>query len=191
MGHRKIRLIARLVTLSLALVMLAGCAAHFSPDSIRREISAQRGNDPVGVFELNLGRLTTSLLKRAISDPNQELAFAGIRELQLAVFEAPSDEGPSIDATLIDSRGWEPVVKILDAERSGVVLIRGTGLSKWGLPDSQAQVGDLVVVGAGRKNVVYARIQGVLSNDLPDALGDVFREGGTEDLQRVLSELGD
>ncbi len=65
--------------------------------------------------------------------------------------------------------------------RSGLVLIQ----------PRRNSVGDLVVVGAGPKKVIYARLKGTLSRDLPSRLGDVLRDGGPDEVQRVLSQLGD
>ena len=75
--------------------------------------------------------------------------------------------------------GWEPVVRFHDRRRSGLVLIRGSGDG----------VGDLVVIGSGRKMVLYARLRGTLSVKLPEALGEALRDGGPESVRDTLVEL--
>jgi len=118
----------------VAFCMTSGCAARFSPDKIRNEIERQRGQDPLSVFELNLGRFSTLLLKKALATENGELPLSGLDQIQLAVFE---------------------------------------------------------VVGAGRSRVVYGRLQGTLSPDLPAAVGDALKEGGPEEVKRIFMELGE
>jgi len=86
-----------------------------------------------------------------------------------------------MDVTQIGIRGWEPVMRMHDADRSALVLIRG----------NDETIGDLVVVGAGRNRVVYGRLQGTLSADLPAAVGDALREGGPEEVKRIFMELGE
>ena len=175
-----------ITALGLAVLLLgtAGCATRFSPDMIREVVREQSGADPRGVFEVNLGRFSTALLKNAFSaaaadDAAIPPAFAGVDSLQLAVYEVPSDEGPAIDVTQIPVRGWDPVVRFHDDQRSVTVLIQGT----------DETVKDLVVVGAGRRQVVYGRVTGTLSADLPQTLAKVLREGGPEALRDSLNEF--
>ena len=167
-----------------------GCAVRFSPQTIRQEIFSQRGQDPLGVYEMNLGRFTTLLLRSALSDAEGNAPFAGLERIQLAIYQAPSERGPAIDVTLMDVHGWEPVLRVLDEGRSGMVLVRSGKFLPWSNGDGDATVGDIVFVGAGRQNVVYARLRGVLGADLPNALGDAFRDGGPDEVRRVLTELG-
>ena len=175
--HRSLFVVLLLATSFLA----TGCATSFSPESVRQEIVKQRGADPLSAFELNLGRVTTHLLKTAFADEDGELPFAGLGSLQLAVYEAPSDAGPALDVTRIAVTGWEQVLRLTDQERSGLVLIQPRG----------ERIGDLVVIGAGREQVLYARLTGNLDPDLPSTLGDMLRSGGTQEVQRVLTQLGE
>lgn len=167
-----------------AIVLLAGltlaCATRFSPDMVRREIVRQNEQDPLSVFELNLGRFTTYMLKNALAVDDADSPFAGIEGLQVAVYEAPVDQGPALDVTRIAVRGWEPVLRAHGPERSAMVLIRA----------NDDYVADLVVVGAGARKVVYARLRGALSPDLPAALGEALRDGGPDEVRRMLTELG-
>lgn len=163
----------------LACLMLA-CATRFSPGKIRTEITRQSGQDPLSVFELNLGRFTTMLMKNVLAAEDGTLPFEGLEQLQLAVFEAPSETGPAIDVTLIPVRGWEPVVRMRDEVRSAMVLIRPAGDT----------VGDIVVVGSGKKKVVYGRLRGNFSPELPSALAEVLRDGGPDQVQKMLTEVG-
>ena len=169
----------------LAVAILAGmamaCATRFSSDTIRREITTQRGQDPLSVFEFDLGKFTTLLLKKAMTTEDGMAPFAGVRELQVAVFEAPSNEGPAIDVTRIRVRGWEQVLRMHDPKRSAMVLVRPSGET----------VGDLVIVGAGPRKVVYGRLRGSLDPNLPRVLGDVAREGGPDEVRRMLVELAE
>ena len=164
----------------LAVLTLPACATDFSPDLMRSEIARQRGIDPLSAFELDLGRFTTLLIKSALAGEDGELPFAGLESLQVAVYNVPTESGPAIDVTRIAFTGWDQVVRVHNEKRSGLLLIRPRGDS----------IGDLVVVGAGPKKVIYGRLQGRLSPDLPRALGDVLRDGGSEEVQRVLTQLG-
>lgn len=174
------KLVCRVTFVVLALIV-TGCAARFSPETVRREIVSQRGQDPLGVFELNLGRFTTLMIKSALAGEDGTLPFAGLQQLQLAVYEAPAESGPALDVTRFSVWGWEPVLRTHDVKRSAMVLVRRRGDA----------VGDLVVVGAGEQKVVYARLRGRLSPDLPSALGEVARQGGPDEVRRVLTQLGE
>jgi hypothetical protein len=165
----------------LAILLLFGCATRFSPEKIRDELARQSGRDPLTSFELNLGRFTTLLIKRALDvETDDVLPLSGLEQLQVAVYESPSEAGPAMDVTRIPVRGWEQVVRFHDQKRSGLVLIRGSGDG----------IGDLVVVGAGRKTVLYARLRGTLSVKLPEALGKALRDSGPEAVRDTLIELG-
>ena len=171
--------------LKLALVLVvavvaSSCATNFTPELMREEITRQRGIDPLAAFELNLGKFTTLMIKSALAGENGEVPFRGLDSLQVAVYNAPNESGPAIDVTRIQVSGWEQLVRMHDPKRSGLILVR---------PRSGAPR-DLVVVGAGPKKVVYARLKGTLDPNLPSRLGDVLREGGPDEVQRVLSELG-
>ena len=134
------------------------------------------------MYEVSLGRFTTALLKRALSGPDGDVPFSGMRELEVAIFDTAASGGPALDTTLLAIDGWDPIVRIVDERRSAIVLVRGL---------TETSIGDLVVVASGREKVVYGRLRGVLDADLPAALGDAFREGGTERLQDVFNELAD
>lgn len=171
----------KLVGALMACLVLSSCATNFTPELMRSEIVRQRGVDPLSAFELDLGRFTTLLIKSALAGDDGELPFKGLQSLQVAVYEAPEHDGPAINVTSIKVTGWEQVVRLHNENRSGMVLIQG----------KKESVGDLVVVGAGPKKVVYARLTGTLNKDLPSRLGDVLREGGPDEVQRVLTQLGE
>ena len=173
-----------------AVLALAGCATAFSPQMVREEIVRQRGEDPRRAFELTLGRFTTLLVKQVLAGEEGELPVAGLAGLELAVFETSPQEAPALDVTRIAVRGWEPLLRLHDETRSGMVLVRGsTRASADGT--GQARVADLVVVGSGAEQVVYARLWGSLDPDLPSALGNVLRDEGTEGIRGLLSRLAD
>lgn len=175
----ELRLSKYVVALVLAL-LFGSCATNFTPELVRGEIERQRGVDPLRAFELDLGRFTTLLIKSALAGKDGDLPFAGLSSLQVAVYEIPSESGPAIDVTRIAVSGWDRVLRVTDEKHSGMVLVK---------PKSDA-IGDLVVIGAGAKKVVYARLTGTLDPDLPQGLADVLRDGGPDEVQRVLTELG-
>lgn len=166
----------------IALALLAqGCATRFSPELIRDEIAQQRGTAPLSVFELNLGRFTTLLVRSALTEDSTDdaIPFAGLQQLQLAVYETSSAIDPAIDITQIPVRGWEPVVRLHNEQHSGVLLIRS----------EQDAIADLVIVAASREGVVYARLIGRLSRELPTALGEILNQQGPEGIRRLMGEL--
>ena len=170
-------------SIALAILVLGlstGCATSFSPEKIRKEIRTQRGEDPLAAFELNLGRFTTLVIKNALAGQDGELPFAGLTSLQVAAYEVSAPSGPALDVTRIKVRGWEPVLRAHDEKRSALVLVREKG----------EMIGDLVVVGSGPERVIYARLKGSLSPELATEMGRVAQEGGPDEVQRVLSELG-
>jgi len=165
----------RLLGVALLACLSLGCATRYSPSTVRQEIVRQRGVDPRSAFELTLGRLTTYLLKSALTTEGGDVPFAGLSELQLAVYEVPEHEGPAIDVTLFGIRGWEPTIRARDERRSIMILVRASGRLPWS--DDDATIGDLVVVGAGRSKVVYGRLQGTLNPELPAKLREMFKNG--------------
>jgi hypothetical protein len=168
-------------------IVLPGCATKYSPKTVREEIVRQRGVDPRSSFELKLGRIATYLIKSAMTTQEGDTPFAGLRGFELAVYGTPEGPGPAVDVTQFKVRGWEQLVRAHDERRSFMILIRASG-STW--EDSlEDAIGDLVVLGAGKEKVVYGRLQGVLSPDLPEKLGELFRGGGPEALADTLSEL--
>jgi hypothetical protein len=78
-------------------------------------------------------------------------------------------------------RGWEPVVKFREDPKSGLVLVRAP----------EEFIGDLVVIAGGAGHVVYARIRGRLSRDLPSALERAVRSEGPDAIKRELMSLSD
>lgn len=184
MNGKKAGWLPLLIVTSLAL----GCATRFSPATIHDEILRQRGTAPLTRFELDLGRFTTYMLKSALATEEGELRFEGLRELQFSVYETVERPGAAIDVTRIEVRGWEPVIRFGDASRSLMVLVRG-GKLPWSA--ETGPIGDLVVVGAGRRRVVYGRLQGLLSRELPSRLEEVFRGGGPEAVVEIFSQLGE
>jgi hypothetical protein len=171
-------------------VLFSGCATSFSPGSVRQEIFRQTGQDPRRALEVDLGRFTTGLIKQVFAAEGGDVPFAGLAALEFAVYEVDAGEGPVLDVTLIPVRGWESPVKMHDETRSGMVLVRGT-VGRNELGEEVPRLADLVVMGSGPTQVVYARLRGQLDPSLPEALGDVIREDGAEGLRSVLSALAD
>ncbi len=169
-----------LVGLVAAAILFGACATNFTPELVRKEIATQNGEDPLSAFELNLGRFTTLLIKSALAGEDGELPFAGLSSLQLAVYEVSPDSGPALDVTRFSFTGWDQVIRVHEQDSSGMVLVQ----------PQRDSIGDLVVVGSGPRKVVYARLTGRLSRELPGALGDVLRDGGPDEVQKILSQLG-
>lgn len=180
---------ARTLLVCVVAVMAAGCATAFSPAMIRDEIVRQRGENPRRAFEVTLGRFTTLLFRQLAGGDGEEVPFEGLAGLELAVFEVEAGDGPALDVTRIRVRGWEPLLRLADGARSGMVLVRG-GRGAWRASARDApRIADLVVVGSGPRQVVYARLWGSLEPGLPRALGDVLRDDGPAGVRRVLSGL--
>ena len=169
------------------LVLVApGCATHFSAHAVRTEIVRQTGQDPQSVFELNLGRMTMALARQALADSSSDgtLPLAGLASFELAVYGLPGAAlagQRAFDFTAMAVRGWEPTLRFAKDGRSGVVLVRAPGDT----------IGDLVLLAAGEKSALYARLRGTLSRDLPAALGEAIQTGGTDAVQRELQALAE
>lgn len=171
-------------TLAAACVALLaiGCAARFDPATVRREIVLQRGADPLGLIEVDLGRVTTELIRLAVSSGEEVPApLQGLRGLQLAVYETPAGEAPALDTRRLSVQGWETALRLHDAERSGMVLVRG----------GAGTLRDLVIVAAGRRNVVYARLMGTLRPELAGTFGEVLRSEGPDGVRTLLQRFTD
>jgi hypothetical protein len=189
MDVRSLRRPVLAIAVLAALLVGASCATPFSPQMIRNEILRQRGEDPRQAFELTLGRFTTLLIKQALAGESGEIPFAGLAGLELAVYELAQDTGPVLDVTMIPVRGWEPLLRMHNETRSGMVLVQGnTVRSSFG---ERPRVADLVIVGSGSRQVVYARLWGSLDPELPGVMGDVLRDEGAEGVRSVLSRLAE
>jgi hypothetical protein len=175
------RRIALWFAATILLVGAGGCATKFSSQKIRNEIVSQTGRQPEGVFEVNVGKLTTTLIKQVVGEPGEGTPLEGLDEIEIAVFDAPSDDGPVIDVTRIKVRGWQPWLVNHDERRSAMLLFR---------PKSGAE-GTLVVVGAGRKKVVYGRLKGRLDPELSTELRQTLQDGGPEEVKGILTGLAE
>lgn len=175
---RRRSFLVSVLALALILVGATGCATFYSSETVRQAIVQQTGQNPRAAFELNLGRFSTMLAKAALADPDGPVPFAGLERLEFSVYEMPEGSGP-IDVTTFGVRGWEPVLRTYDDKRSSMVLIRG----------SRGAVGDLVLVGGGPKRAIYARLQGTLSRELPQRLGNTLRDEGVDRVRRLLESL--
>ena len=178
------RAIRMLFVVAAAAGMASGCATHFSAQAVRAEIVRQTGQDPQSVFELNLGRVTMALARQVLAGSSSDgtLPLAGLTGFELAVYGLPGSVlagERALDFTAMPVRGWEPTLRFAKEGRSGVVLVRAPGES----------IGDLVLLAAGEKNALYARLRGMLSPELPAALGEAIQTGGTDAVQRELQSL--
>ena len=173
----------------LLAALVTGCAARFSPDVVRDEIVRQRGVDPVSQFELDLGRLTTTLLRRALSTDRESGPFPGLRQVQVSLYEVPASDGPALDVTQFDIRGWEPMIRAKDPDRSIMILIQGDVIETD--EGDVGEVDDLVLIGAGERLVVYGRLRGTLQPGVPARLQDMFTEGGPQRVADMLSSLNE
>jgi len=161
---------------ALALLLAASalaCAARLDAATIRAELVRQTGRPPLKEFEWNLG-LTARLAMRALGTrPEQVLRIEGLSGLEVALYDAdpsgPAQDGP-LDLSALDRRGWETVVRYRDPHSSALVVVRPSG----------ERIRELVLVGAGRNQVVFARLEGRLDPGLPAELERAVRSEGPE-----------
>ena len=148
-----------------------GCAATIDPATVRTELVRQTGRAPVRELEGNLGLAARLALKALGTRPDQLLPTEGVTGVKVAVYDlAPVGKlaKAPLDLTAIDRRGWETVVLFRDGESSALVVVRPGG----------GEIRELVLVGSGRRQVVFARLVGELDPGLPEALGtSVMRRG--------------
>ena len=170
---------AALVAL-LAAATLA-CAARLDAATIRDELVRQTGRPPVKEFEWNLG-LTARLAMRALgTKPEDVLRIEGLTGLEVALYDAdPAGlaEGAPLDLSALDRRGWETVVRYRDPRSSALVVVRPSG----------ERIRELVLVGAGRNQVVFAKLEGRLDPGLPAELEKAVRTEGPEATKDKLVE---
>jgi hypothetical protein len=169
----------------LGAAVAGGCATQFSAQSVRAEIVRQTGEDPQKAFEINLGPVTMALARQVLAGSTRSdgtLPLAGLTSFELAVYGAPAaaqSGARPLDFSAMPVRGWEPTLRMRDGLRSGMVLVRADG----------EHIGDLVMLAGGDKNVIFARLRGTLSRDLPAAIGEAVKSGSTEVVQRELQSL--
>jgi hypothetical protein len=158
------------IAAALALVAL-GCASTIDAATVREELVRQTGRVPVGEFEWNLG-LTARLALGALgTKPADVLAIPGLTGLEVALYDldpAAPGAGAPLDLSAIDRRGWETVVRFRDARSSALVVIQPAG----------DRIGELVLVGSGGSQVLFARLTGLLDPGLPEELGDSIAKQG-------------
>jgi hypothetical protein len=178
------RRVLTMVALGLVALFL-GCATRFSPERIRAEIQRQTGRPPLRSIEIDLDNIITRLLMNAIAaskDAQKPLPLAGLTGIQFGSYELEKATGPEarrFDATRIQVRGWEKVVRAQEPGRSIVVLIRERG----------DVLRDVVLVASSEDGVLYARMRGRLSSELPGALEGSLRKGGLEGLKKLFLSL--
>ena len=165
------------VVLAAAVVLMTGCYATFSPESGRREILRQTGMEPRDTFEFQLEGATMSLAKTMVSKvAGEQVNFGGLDRIDLAVYELPS--GKQIDFARVPCRGWDKLINTREGDKSFMVLVRTNGET----------LADMVVMAQGQKQVLYGRLKGTLSRDLPGTLQKVMSATGIEGLKdRIIS----
>ncbi len=163
--------------LAAGVVLMTGCYATFSPESGRREIVRQTGMEPRDTFEFQLEGATMSLAKTMVSKvAGGQTDFGGLDRVDVAVYELPA--GKQVDLGKIPSRGWDRMINTREGDSSFMVLVRTNG-------DTLA---DMVVMAQGSKQLLYGRLKGRLSRDLPGTLQKAMRATGIEGLKdRIIS----
>jgi hypothetical protein len=170
---------ARLVAVLTASILCASCATSFSPADTRAEIARQTGADPPRVLEFNLGTVTMALARQVIGPgADGSLPLGGLTRIEVAVYDVPAG-GTALDFTRMAVRGWEPTVRARTPTGSTLVLVRASGDS----------IGDLVLVAADARQVLYSRPAGRLSRELPVALGQAVSSRRTEGVKQELMSL--
>ena len=119
---------------------------------------------------MSLGRPTMTLAKSVLgaSTGGGSLPLAGVAAFEMASYEIAVGAA-EIDFTRMPVRGWEPFLKFREGSKSALVLIRPEGET----------IGDLVLVAGDAGRVLYARLMGRLSRELPEALGRTVRSDGS------------
>jgi len=171
----------------LGAVFASACATQFNAQSVRAEIVRQTGEDPQKAIELYLGPVTMALARHVLAGPARidgTLPLSGLTSFELAVYGVPSaalSGARPLDFSVMKVRGWEPTLRLKDGLTSGMVLVRST----------KEHIGDLVMLVGGDKDVVFARLRGTLSRELPAAISEAVRSGSTEVVRRELQRLGE
>lgn len=160
----------------LGAVVVSACATQFNAQSVRAEIVRQTGEDPQKVIVFNLGPVTMALARQVMggsSKSDENLPLSGLAGFELAVFGVPpaalSGARP-LDFSATPVRGWEPTLRIRDGLRSGMVLVR----------TAKEHIGDLVMLAGSDKEIVFARLRGTLSRELPVKIGEAVKSGNAE-----------
>jgi hypothetical protein len=170
------------LTLILA---LAGCATSLDPNHVRKEIAAQTGADPQGIFEFTLGPTMLTLARTRFTasgtaaEPGAQ-PLSGLRKLQFAVYTLDPARAPALDLTRMKISGWESTVRKRDANSSTLVLVRGA---------EGDTVGDVVLLTAGTKEAIFVRWTGRLSRKVPEQIGEAVASGGPDALKHDLLSL--
>jgi hypothetical protein len=176
---------ALVVATLLGLVITTGCATQFTAESVRAEIVRQTGAEPQKAIEVYLGPVTMALARQVLVGPgssDETLPLAGLSGFQLAVYGVPAAVASGarpLDFSVMKVRGWEPTLKMRDGLRSGLVLTRA----------SKQHIGDLVMLTGNDREVIFARLRGTLSRELPIKIGEAVKSGTSEAVRRELQKL--
>lgn len=179
----------------LGAALASACATQFTAESVRAEIVRQTGAQPQKAIEVYLGPVTMALARQVLVGPgagDETLPLAGLTGFQLAVYGVPAASAVSTPATpfsgartldfsVMKFRGWEPTLKMRDGARSGLVLVR----------QAKQHIGDLVMLTGNEREVIFARLSGTLSRDLPIKIGEAVKAGTTESVRRQLQSLSE
>jgi len=165
----------RLVFLVTLLVFASGCAATFSPQGWRREITRQTGAKPWTTFEFNLDESTMQFAKTVASKfAGEEVRFGGLDRIDLAVFKLPEER--RLDLEKVNRRGWSKFIGTQTENSDLMILVRTNGET----------LSDLVVIAQGSEQLLYGRLKGRLNPGLPSTMENVLRSGGFQGLKDYL-----
>ena len=171
----------------LGAAVASGCATQFNAQSVRAEIVRQTGEQPQKAIEVYLGPVTMALARQVLAGPgsmDETLPLSGLTGFQLAVYGVPAAALAGtrpLDFSVMKVRGWEPTLKMRDGLRSGLVLVR----------EAKKHIGDLVMLTGNDKEVIFARLRGTLSRELPIKIGEAVKSGSTEAVRRQLQTLAE
>jgi hypothetical protein len=166
------------VFLAVALVFNVGCCTKFSSEWGRREIRRQTGVQPRNSFEFQLEEATMNLAKTVVSKvAGEPVNFGGLTRIDVAVYKLPP--GRRLDFDRISHRGWDKLISTHEEKSNIMILVRTNG----------DRLADLVVMAQGEEQVLYGRLKGNLSPDLPSTLQSVLQATGLKGLkEHLLSE---
>ncbi len=172
---------AALLAVPLLALGLTGCASvAIGPQAVRQQVIEQTGQPPVSEVEVDVGRIAMAIVRATVPGSVQPLPLAGLRRLEIASYGLGGPGAAPLDLSALPTVRWDPVVRQRDAAHSVLVLARPLRRER--------PIRDLVLVASGRGQVVYARLAGDLSRELPAALAEAAAGGDPEAVRRALVE---
>ncbi len=154
-----------------------GCIIPFNgPGDIRRDIESITGSHYDRSLGLTVGRSGMALARWAVKRSNEGIPLAGIKKVEIGIYEAEpphdSPQGPGLEASHWPE--WTPMVEMHDDGEDVLILAEESG--------EEGGIKRMLLVIEGHRELVIIRLTGRLDRFIEEAFEYALREADRPDL---------